>query len=352
MPARGYKLNPYICPVKIAPNPSVSVVLPFYDNGPELERAIQSILSQSFTDYELLLVNNNAHAGAANIADRMAAKDGRIHILYEPKQGIAHAINRGLQHFKGEFIARMDGDDFAHPQRLRKQIEFLRERPDIDAVATQTGFETSLENAEGYQRFVDWQNSIISPEQHALSRFRESPVAHPSMLFRASLIDRYGLYSTAELPEDYELWLRWLNQGVRFYKLPEKLLIWNDHPLRLSRRHGNYSKEAFFVTKCRYMATWLKDNLPAHKKVVICGASKIGRKRGDLLQSLGVDIYGYTDVKHRLNKQINFIPIAQLNDPNPWFLINFIGKRGVGEAIARHFTGLGFAEGTDFILGA
>lgn len=338
--------------MKNADIPAISIILPFFENGPELEYAIQSILNQCFGQFELFLVNNNASAGANQIAVRMAQIDTRIKLLHESRQGIAFALNCGIEQARGEYIARMDADDISHPQRLEKQLGYLRQNPAVSVVSSQTAFHSVIESAQGYKLFVDWQNSIITPEQHALARFKESPIAHPTVMFRRQLIDQYGPYSTAELPEDYELWLRWLNRGVQFYKLPEKLLTWNDHPERLSRKHDNYSKEAFFVTKCRYMAAWLKETLPPDKKVVVCGASKIGRKRGDLLQSLGVEVFGYTDVKERRNRQINFIPIDHLHNPAEWFLINFIGKRGVGEAIKKHFSALGFVEGKDFILGA
>jgi len=330
----------------------VSVLLPFYQHDNELDTAIQSVLAQSFPGFELLLINNNANSRAADIAAKWAGHDNRIRILYEEKQGIAYALNKGLAHAQAEWIARMDADDIAHPERLEKQLAFASQNPGIDVIATQTSFTSKIERAEGYARFVDWQNSIITPEQHAMMRFRESPVAHPTVIFRYGLIKQHGFYSTEALPEDYELWLRWFDQGVRFYKLPEKLLTWNDHAGRLSRIHENYSKEAFFVTKIKYMARWLSRSIPGHKKIIVCGAGKIGRKRAELLQKHGIDIYGYTDVKNRRNRQIRFIPIDQIRDPEKWFVINFIGKRGVPEEISRHFSDLGFIEAIDFIHGA
>lgn len=335
-----------------ATQPLLSVILPFYDPGQELAEAIHSIRQQSFNDWELLLVNNNANTIAAQIAEKMSEADTRIKILYEPLQGIAHALNTGLLHSRGELIARMDADDISHPMRFEKQIRFLDANPDVDVVSTQTSFSSNLEMNEGYDVFTQWQNSIITPEEHYISRFIESPLAHPTVMFRKKLIEKHGSYNTGNLPEDYELWLKWFEKGVKFYKIPEPLLQWNDHKARLSRTHDNYSKEAFYTIKCEYLATWMKRILPAEKKVVICGSSKIVRKRAELLRELGVDVYGYTDVKQVRNRSINYIPLHQLTNPSEWFLVNFISKRGVRDSVRTHFTNLGYIEGVDFILAA
>jgi len=335
-----------------ATQPRISVILPFYDPGQELSEAILSISRQSFSDWELLLVNNNANPKATRIAEEMCKADARIKLLYEPVQGIAFALNTGLLHARAELIARMDADDISHPLRFEKQIRFLDANPGVDVVSTQTSFFSNLGMSEGYDIFTQWQNGIITPEEHYISRFIESPLAHPTVMFRKKLIEKFGPYSTANVPEDYELWLRWFDKNVNFYKIPEPLLQWNDHEARLSRNHDNYSKEAFYTVKCEYLAAWMKRSLAEKKKVVVCGSSKIVRKRADLLSDLGVDVFGYTDVKRVRNRNINFIPLHQLNEPENWFIVNFISKRGVRESVRTHFMNLGFVEGQDFILAA
>ncbi len=330
----------------------ISVILPFYNSGNELDKAIQSIVFQTFTDWALILVSNNGSDTGLKIAQRWLSTDNRIRLIEEPQQGIAFALNAGLRMANTEYIARMDADDISHPERLSAQIAFLDKYKEIDVVSTQTTFDSAITGSTGYALFVEWQNSIVTPGEHAIQRFIESPLAHPSVMFRKSLIRKYGMYDTGPVPEDYELWLRWFDNDAKFHKIPRKLLIWTDHPQRLSRNHENYSKEAFFNVKCHYLAKWINRTVSSDKKIIVCGSSRIGRKRADLLKELGVDIYGFTDVKKRPNRQVNFIPYQQITDPNKWFLINFIGRRGVGEAIRKHFTELGFEEGRDLILAA
>lgn len=297
-------------------------------------------------------MNNNATDGSVEIAEAWKARDPRIMIVGETRQGIAYALNTGLQYAKAPLIARMDADDIALPARLARQFEFLTQNSSIGVVATQCQFQSTLALNRGYELFVDWQNQILSPEEHFLNRFIESPIAHPSVMFRRVYVEKYGGYDTGDLPEDYELWLRWMAQGVQFAKIPEKLLIWQDYSNRLSRNHMNYQQEAFFQVKCHYLARWIKDNVCNRRKILICGTSKTCRRRADLLESEGVEVYGFTDVRYRRLQDSIFVPAQQIQKEENYFIINFISKRGVGKAIREFLTLRGMIEGRDFLLAA
>lgn len=328
----------------------ITILLPFFRVRNEFDQAIDSIVNQTFGQWELLLVSNNGNPEGLEIAASRMKEDSRIKLIHEPQQGIAHALNAGLKHCNTPYVARMDADDFSHPERLQKQLDYLEKNPDIDVVSSQTIFSSDIPGSEGFALFIDWQNHIITPEEHDLQRFIESPMAHPTIMFRRELIDNYGLYNTGPVPEDYEMWLRWMDQGARFYKIPEPLLTWHDHSGRLTRTHDNYSREAFYHVKALYLSKWLLRNVPSEKKIVVCGSSRNGRKRAALLKENGVEIFGFTDVKKRSNRQVNFISIEEITQPETWFLVNVINSRGVGEAIRKHFSALGFKEGRDFIL--
>lgn len=297
-------------------------------------------------------MNNNATDGSVEIAETWKVRDPRIMMVGETRQGIAYALNTGLQYAKAPLVARMDADDIALPVRLARQFEFLTQNPSIGVVATQCEFQSTLVPSRGYELFVDWQNQIISPEEHFIHRFIESPVAHPSVMFRRECVEKYGGYDTGNLPEDYELWLRWMAQGVQFAKIPEKLLIWQDHSKRLSRNHSNYLQAAFFQVKCQYLARWIKDNVGNRRKILICGTSKTCRWRADLLESEGIKIYGFTDVHYRRLQNSIFVPAQQIQKEANYFIINFISKRGVGKAIREFLIGRGMMEGSDFLLAA
>jgi len=331
--------------------PRVSVLLPFHNAGAGLDAAISSIVQQTLTDLELLLIDNGSTDEGPVIAQRWADDDTRIKVLHEPHIGIAHALNTGLAHDQGRFIARMDADDVSHPERLAKQVAYLEAHPEIGVLGTRTAFASSMQESRGMQAFVDWQNNILSPHAHYVKRFVDAPVAHPTVMFRRELVDQHGSYDTGPLPEDHELWLRWMDHGVRFAKLPEKLLTWNDHAGRLSRTHPNYRVDAFFTTKAKWLARWMKRELNG-RTVIIAGASALCRNRVAMLQAEGIVVGAFTDVKPREVPGYAFIPHDHIHPAGKAFVVSFISQRGTGERIAAFLAARGMAEGVDFILAA
>lgn len=331
-------------------NPLLSVILPYFDAADSIQAAIESILHQTFTDFEFILIDNNANFETNKIVKQFSRKEARIKIITERRQGIAFALNTGIAASNGEFIARMDADDVSLSERLEKQISFLLQNPDIDVVSCQTSIPVTSFCNEGFRYYVEWQNTIILPEQHSCLRFIESPIAHPSVMFRRSLTERYGLYSTDPIPEDYELWLRWMAVGVRFCKIPEMLVYWNDGGSRLSRNHPHYSKDAFLKIKIHYLSAFIRNNISPDKKVIICGSSKTIINKAMQLQDQGIEIYGFTDVRHRVLHSFRFIHIKEIKIPDGIFLVNFIEKRGVGNEIRNHLLSINFTEGKDFII--
>jgi len=331
--------------------PHVSVLLPFHNADACLGTAIASIAQQTYGDLELVLVDNGSTDGGTSIAMAWAERDPRIRLLNEPRIGIAHALNTGLAQAQGRYIARMDADDVSHPERLAKQVTYLEAHPEIGVLGTRTAFATTVDKSSGMRWFVDWQNAILTPHDHYVKRFVDAPIAHPTVLFWRELVERHGGYDTGPLPEDHELWLRWMDAGVRFAKLPEKLLTWNDHPGRLSRTHPNYSVDAFFTTKARWLARWMHRTLNG-RPVIIAGTSGLCRARAAKLEAEGVHIMGFTDVKSREVPDYAFIPHHALPPAGEAFIVSFISQRGTGDRIAGFLSSRGLLEGEDFILAA
>ena len=328
-----------------------AVVLPFHNASATLDAAVSSITEQTFRDFELLLIDNASTDESTAIAQHWCERDPRIRLINEPTVGIAHALNTGLAHAGAPFIARMDADDIAHPERLAQQVAYMNAHPEIGVLGTRTRFETTVEKSRGMASFVNWQNAILSPQEHYVKRFVDAPLAHPTVIFRKELVDRFGGYSTDPLPEDHELWLRWMHHGVRFAKLPEELLTWCDHSQRLSRTHANYSVGAFFSTKAKWLAQWMKRKLD-NRPVIIAGTSGLCRDRAAKLEAHGIVVTAFTDVKKREVPGYAFIAHDQLPPAGEAFIVSFISQRGTGDRIAAFLASRGLVEGEDFILSA
>ena len=214
--------------------PTISVLLPVHNGADTLRHALDSLKAQTLTDFEILAVDDGSTDDTRAVLAAFQKHDPRLRILPLPRSGLVPALNAGLAQAQGCYIARMDADDICHPDRLRFQARYLSDNPEIGLVACRVGFGGNKKEAAGYAHYVDWTNTLLSHQDISLARFRESPLAHPSVMFRRALVDQQGDqqdgYAHGPFPEDYELWLRWLEQGVRMAKLPQTLLTWNDPP--------------------------------------------------------------------------------------------------------------------------
>ena len=328
--------------------PLVSIIMPFVNEGDLLREAVYSIVAQTYSNFELLLIDNHADTSTVSIAKEFASTDLRLHIIHENTRGISHALNTGIRATKGELIARMDADDIAHPERIMKQVEQLIRNPDTGVVSCRTTLFPENENNKGFREFISWQNSLLNADAHRLARFIESPLAHPSVLIRKNLFDTYGLYSTGQLPEDYELWLRLMDHGVKFEKLPQVLLHWRDRPQRLSREHSNYHETAFTQVRSHYLARFLSKF--SDKKIVVCGSSKNIHSKIKVLEQEGILIHGVTDVNEHSGNRRLFIPIYELSPLHNYFIINLIARRDLRQPIHDLLQSKGFIEGNDFLM--
>jgi len=332
-------------------SPALSVLLPFHQETAWLSEAVESILDQTFRDFELILVDSMAKPAASKVAHELSRRDERIRIVEAKVPGIASALNVGLHHSKSKWIARMDADDRSHPQRLEKQLSYLEQNPDVGVVSCQTSTHPDCSTGEGMEAFMQWQNGIIDHDSHLRNRFIESPIAHPTVLFRRSLIDSFGRYTTGEVPEDYELWLRWMSRGVRFHKLPEPLLNWRDHAQRLTRTGQLCRSDCFLRVKLDYLRPILIE-IQQHRHLYICGASRMIRKKGALLEENGIHIRGYTDVVNRDVGTKEFLPAEQIQAGDGRFYISLVSSRGKCEELRQFLIKKGLQEIRDFILAA
>jgi Glycosyl transferase family 2 len=208
--------------------PRISVILPVYNGELFLREAVDSILEQSFADFELIAIDDGSLDSSGAILDRIAKADDRVTALHQANAGVVATLNRGLALARGEFIARMDADDVAHPQRFTRQVAFLDAHPDVAALGCAV---TLIDDGGKRIRDIDYPGA---PE--AVSTFLEtgSALAHPSVMMRRDAVRSVGGYRAAyRHAEDYDLWLR-MAERYRLANLAERLLLYRSHETKLS----------------------------------------------------------------------------------------------------------------------
>ncbi|MGJ3242537.1 MAG: glycosyltransferase [Opitutales bacterium] len=335
--------------------PVVSMVLPYRDAAATLPAALESLRAQSLTAWEALLIDDRSIDAGPAIARRAASVDGRFRCLRtETPGGLVAALNAGLAAARAPLIARLDADDLMPPDRLNQQVAFLADDPTIGLVGCRVAFGGDAKAQQGYAEHVAWTNHLTTPEAIARHRFIESPFPHPSVCFRRTLVDTYGGYRDGPFPEDYELWLRWLDAGVRMAKVPATLLTWNDPPDRLSRTDPRYSVDAFFATKAPYLKRWLERHVDPARPVWIWGAGRATRKRLQPLSDAGIAWSAWIDVDPaKIGQTIDGRPVRPTGDltkasPKP-FVLTALMARGARKKIEAALADLGFRPEADYL---
>lgn len=333
----------------------MSVVMPCYNAAATVERALVSLSVQTYKKVGIVVIDDGSDDGTAAILAAHAQRDGRIRVIRQEHAGIVAALNTGLGAARGELIARMDADDESHPERLARQVAFLAAHPGTGVVGCGVKYAGGA-GERGYAEHVRWLNSLHTAEEISLNRFRESPLAHPGVMFRRALVAAHGGYRDGDFPEDYELWLRWLECGVRMACVKEELLVWHDSPRRLSRIDARYRPEAFYRLKASYLGRWLARHNRHHPRVIIGGAGRVTRRRAELLVEHGVEIAAYADIDRRkIGRRYGTAPVIGMEEipgAAECFVVPYVGTRGAAAAWQAFLEAHGFVAGRSYILAA
>lgn len=289
----------------MANQPLITVLMPTYNCELYVGEAVQSILEQTYSNFECIIIDDCSTDKTVEILKSFS--DTRIKLIEKPKNsGYTTSLNYGLTIAKGKYIARMDGDDISLPTRFEKQVALFEANPKLVVCGS-------------IYQIIDSEQVIYKPETHEeikLALLKDSAIGHPTVMIRVSVLKTHHIsYDTSKEPaEDYDLWVRLLEYGV-FYNIQEVLFLYRIHEGQVSIT----KKE-----KQRTKASESRFKMLSYFNVSLNEAQK----------EAYINLFSYTkkvkteDIKHFIG----------LRDTVNSSLINFVDKRDVRQLLKAYET--------------
>lgn len=221
--------------------PLVSILFPVYNTADYLREAMDSMLNQTFTDFELIVLNDCSPDNADEILDTYT--DPRI-IRYkgEMNQGLANVLNVGMDMARGKYIARMDSDDISHPNRLQVQVDYMESHTDVDLCSA--GMHLFGACDETWSRPSDTKTVKVTALFY-------SPILHASSVWRKASFDKFNLRFRQEMvpAEDYDLWCRALSKGLEMVNIADVLYEYRIRPGQATSNTGKSKEKCDIIRK-------------------------------------------------------------------------------------------------------
>lgn len=212
--------------------------MPVYNAERYVAQAVESILAQTYSRFEFLIIDDGSSDRSLSILQRYARQDARIRLISRPNTGYVIALNEMLSLAQGEFIARMDADDVALPNRFQRQVDFMQQHPEVVCVGS---WHTLIDHRGRLLTCLELPQQDSEIQREALAG--HGSICHPCALIRRSVLSTLGGYNPELMPaEDLDLWLR-LGEVGQLANIPEPLLHYRLHPHSISETAGNLQRQ-------------------------------------------------------------------------------------------------------------
>ena len=215
--------------------PIISILLPCYNAEKHLHEALESIIRQTYTNIEIIAIDDGSVDKTPVILKEHADRDNRIKVFTNDKNiGLIQTLNKGIEFCSGEFIARMDTDDISHPRRLEIQIACFRNNPELGLVSC------AHKMISEHGKYLYTLPVIAqTPEANHFVSFFMNPFGHPAVIIKAEILKKHKYKFNSEIfhTEDYEIWTRMMRNGVKGRNIPQSLMDYRVHTKSVSHQY-------------------------------------------------------------------------------------------------------------------
>ncbi|MEE1963334.1 glycosyltransferase [Allomuricauda taeanensis] len=296
----------------------VSIIIPFKDTAHFLPDCLDSILAQTYENWEVLAVNDHSSDLGFRLLSTYAQTDSRIKVFHNEGNGIIPALRTGYAKSSGGFVTRMDSDDIMKPNRLRVMVESLLEQGKGHVAVGQVRYFSDRGISNGYDRYEKWLNQLTATGKNYSEIYKECVIPSPCWMVHRTDFERCGAFRPDRYPEDYDLTFRFYGQGLKVIPCTHELHLWRDYDTRTSRTHEHYAQNYFLDIKLHY---FLQLDHGMDQPLIVWGAGFKGKAIARGLQKKGLDFMWLCDNPKKIGKRIygkelvHFSALRELDRP-------------------------------------
>jgi glycosyltransferase involved in cell wall biosynthesis len=281
--------------------PLVSILTPFKNTAAFLEECLDSIQKQTYSNWELLIVDDNSTDNSYAIVASFAATDRRIRLIKNKGEGIINALQLAYSKSSGTMVTRMDSDDVMMPNKLEVLVNGLLTNGKKHVAIGLVSYFNANGVGPGYKRYETWLNQLTKTGKNYTEIYKECVIPSPCWLVYKDDLDACGAFSPQIYPEDYDLTFRFYKYGYTCIPCNEVIHKWRDYSTRTSRTHVHYAQNHFTTLKVRH---FLDIDYNPNKNLVIWGAGTKGKLMARLFLEANIPFYWICDNPNKIGKSI------------------------------------------------
>ncbi len=330
--------------------PLISILTPFKNTEQFLTECIESIIDQTYENWELIIVDDNSTDNSFEIVKRFSKNDQRIKLYQNPGAGIIEALRFAFIQSKGDYITRMDSDDIMLNNKLEVLYKNLKANGKKHIALGMVEYFSSEGISDGYSRYEKWLNDLTQNGENYSEIYKECVIPSPCWMIHREDLEACEAFNPNRYPEDYDLTFRMYMNKIKCIPCDVVLHKWRDYSTRTSRTHIHYAQNYFLEIKIKY---FLKVNHDTSRTLVIWGAGFKGKTIAKYLIDHNISFIWICDNPKKLGKHIygqkmhHFDHLNILDNPQS---IITVANEDAQKEIKNYFTKHNFQSMIDYFF--
>lgn len=296
----------------------ISILTPFKNTQEFLPACLDSIINQTYSHWELLIVDDGSTDMSYAIVDSYSKKDSRIKLIRNPGDGIIDALRFALEISQGDYVTRMDSDDIMISDKLETMLTSLLLKGNKHLAIGLVHYFSEEGISNGYERYEQWLNELTRKGNNFSEIYKECVIPSPCWMIHREDLIACEAFLPNRYPEDYDLAFRFYKHSIKCIPCNKVLHHWRDYPSRTSRTHVHYAQNYFLDIKLHY---FLELNYDSHRTLTLWGAGFKGKHIAKLLKKRQIPFIWICNNPKKIGKQIynielqNFQHLNNLKNP-------------------------------------